>query len=287
QGLTGSAIEAWTSFAKKASREEASPIYYRIGTLHQELEEHEKAVVAFYRSEALAQGEGPSASDLGRRVEASLEAAGKFAARKQELRERVAFSEEDKEDEVLAEIGAEKITRTMVERWMAQRIDAQLQQLVGSMPAEARLAQKEQMLSQFLQPAQLRAGLQTYLREELLYRKAREGGLADKAEVKQQLRATERSLLAELLVARQWEDQIRMTETALQAHYEETKSNYLPEEEEAAEPLPFDEVRNQVAQDYLAREQARVEGSVLQSLFDEFDVVIHQSVLPPQEGGSE
>ena len=78
------------------------------------------------------------------------ESAGKFAALRYELSDRVGMSPSpdankpvSKGDEVVAEIGPEKITESDLDQWIESQIERQLSRMAPYMPDEQVKKQKE------------------------------------------------------------------------------------------------------------------------------------------------
>jgi parvulin-like peptidyl-prolyl isomerase len=203
-------------------------IWYRIGTLCQKADAHEEALEAFYRSESLG-GAEELASETGRKVQESLEALGKFAALRHELSERVGLEADAgaASGEVVAEIGAQKITRAELDRQIESGIENQLAMFAGQLPDEQRKQQKEAMLKQFGSDQQRLQFLHGYIVQEILYRKARESGVMDDPEVRAQLRDAERSLLARRLMESELRGKTFVSEADVAIYYEARKGEFL------------------------------------------------------------
>jgi len=152
QGLTEAATGAWMEYLATASPEpkEAADIWYRTGKLQQNAHAFEAALNAFYRAEAL-QPDSAIASDLGRSIEESLEATCRFAALRNELANRVALKQDAGKagNEVVAEIGTEKITEAELDRRIEERIESELARFGARLPEAERAKRKEEMLGRF------------------------------------------------------------------------------------------------------------------------------------------
>lgn len=230
QGLSGAAAAMWSEYLESPGTDEseAAAIWYRIGTLQQDADAHESALAAFYRSEAI-DGGGDLTSEIGRRVQYSLEALGKFAALKHELAGRVGIDDEAGAEggEVVAEIGARKITRVELDRQIEAGIENQLAMFAGQMPDEQRKQQKEAMLKQLSNDQQRMQFLNQFIVQEILYRKARESKLLDDPAVRAQLRDAERSLLARHFMETELSGKINITDSDLNTWYEANKTKYV------------------------------------------------------------
>jgi parvulin-like peptidyl-prolyl isomerase len=229
QGLRKAAVGAWKHYLEVArpDGEESARIWYRIGKLYQEKGAYESALDAFYRSERFAKLDDLE-DDIGRRAQECLEALGKFAALRYELASRVSLNKQAEKagDEVVAEIGPEKITRSDLDRAIERRIAQQLDTFAAYLPEEERDRQKDALLKQFSSDAQRLDFLNQFLVEEILYRKARESGLADKPAIRAQILDLEHGLLARRMLESEMADQIKITEGDLRTYYEANKDKF-------------------------------------------------------------
>jgi parvulin-like peptidyl-prolyl isomerase len=230
QGLSEAAAGMWVEYLESPETDEgeAAAIWYRIGTLHQDADAHEAALAAFYRSEAI-DGDGDLSSEIGRRVQQSLEALGKFAALKHELAGRVGLDDDAGAagGKVVAEIGPRKITRVELDRQIEVGIENQLAMFAGQLPDEQRKQQKEAMLKQLANDQQRMQFLNQFIVQEILYRKARESKLLEDPAVRAQLRDAERSLLARQFMETELSGKINITDGDLNTWYEANKAKYV------------------------------------------------------------
>ncbi len=251
QGLADVSAAAWREYLAKsgAADEEAAKIWYRVGKLHQEAGNHAEALDSYYRSEGLAEL-SEIQTEIARRTQECLEAMGKFAALKYDLAERVSLDQEAGKagDDVVAEIGAQKITKADLDKRIEATIENQLAQFAAMMSESDRNRQKEQMLKRFSSASQRLQFLQQMIGEEVLYRRARETKLPEDAEVRELLRDSERRLLAQQVIAREVVGAVNLTGTDLVNHYKANLEEYreparakvshiLLENEEAAEAI--------------------------------------------------
>lgn len=229
QGLSRAAAGVWKEYLASTDREaDPSSIWYRIGNLHQAADEHELALEAYYRSESLG-GKEELASETGRKVQDSLEALGKFAALKHELAERVGLNEDAGQEsgEVVAEIGAQKITNVELDRQIEALIENQLGMMAGQLSPEQRKQQKEAMLKRFSNDQQRLQFLNSYIVQEILYRKARASKLTEDPGVRAQLREAERSLLARQVMETEMKRTILISETDVAGFFAMKKGDYV------------------------------------------------------------
>ena len=233
QGLHGAAVGTWEEYLASSSpdNQQSAKVWYRIGKIHQEAGQYESAVQSFYRSEAFFKLNDLRA-EIGRRTQECLEAMGKFAALRLELSDRVGLSEDAKAegDEVVAEIGRQRITRAELDRKIEQQIERQLSQFAAYLPPEERLKQKEALLKRLSSGSERLRMLNQLVIEDLLYRKARETGLHEDPDTRALLQDTERRIFAQRLVEKEMSDQIKITAGDLSTYYEAHKADYVDPE---------------------------------------------------------
>lgn len=233
QNLHSVATEAWKEYLKLAHPDkiEKAKIYYRIGKLHQDAKEYAQALDSYYRSESFHHA-SELESEIGRRTQECLEAMGKFAALRYELADRVGLNQtpEATGEEVVAEIGTQKISKSELDRRIEASIEQQLAQFASHMTEEDRKKQKETLLSQFSSSAYRLQFLNQYVMEEILYRNARESKLAEEPETRSLLLDSERSLLARRVISKELADSIKITASDVSTYYEANKSNYMQPE---------------------------------------------------------
>ncbi len=229
QGLAEQAARAWREYLQTAalSDKERGNIMYRIGKVYHEEGVWDKALDAYYRAETYGL-DSELRPEIGRRIAECLESLGKFAALRYELAERVGMDtdEEDTGEEVLAEIGPQKITKAELDRRIEAELDRQLGQLAGRLSPEQRKAQKERILQSLDSPQNRLDMLRQIVAEEVLYRKAREMELAERPEVRDMLRDAERKLLAQRVIEEEVGGSVNITPTDLETYYKAHKDKY-------------------------------------------------------------
>ena len=290
QDLNQASISAWKQYLSIASLDngEAAKIWYRIGKLYQQERRYEEALESFYRSESFATVP-ELAPEISRRVQDCLESAGKFAALRYELSDRVGMSPSpdgnkpvSKGDEVVAEIGPEKITESDLDQWIEAQIEGQLSRMAPYMPDEQLKKQKEALLKEFSISSQRQMLLGQMIGEEVLYRKAIELKLPEDPKVQAEIKRQERALLAGDLMQKEFAQRINITESDLKTYYEAHRQDYTTEaEEEGSEPAqkPFEDVRSEIYQTLRSQKQQEVQQNMLGELKETYDVVIHRSAF--------
>lgn len=290
QGLVDSSVDAWLEYLSRSSgdAEEKARIWYRIGKLYQGDHRFELALNAYYRSEAYAKPEDIT-FEISRKTQECLESLGKFAALNYELKERVGIEEQDNKDNsnnpVIAEIGGTKIRRSDLDGRIEKLIETQLSRMAPYLPEQQSKKEKERLLKQYATDSQRRMFLDQYIVEELLYRKARESGLANDIEVKETIREMERAILAGKALEKEYTDEIKITLTDLKSYFEANKEKYVEDEKEDKKEPEFDEVKDRVAFDLRSNKEKDVQNRLLSDLKDKYNVVIHNSVLSDKSDG--
>ncbi len=235
QGLNTASASAWEEYIAAATpaNEDAARIWYRIGKLYQNNSEYENALDSFYRSESFAKPDDIS-SEVARRIQECLESMGKFAALRYELADRVGMdtkaaddNPDAGEDRVVAEIGAQKIMKSDLDRKIEHRIDQQISQFASYLPEDQVKNKKEEMLKQYSTNNQRQIFLNQYLLEEVLYRKARESRLLEDVKVQAVLKDMERGLLASKVIEKELADAIKITPGDIETYYEANKQKYI------------------------------------------------------------
>ncbi|MBN1410277.1 MAG: hypothetical protein JW969_05495 [Spirochaetales bacterium] len=272
QGLVESAAETWTDYISISNPDprDKAAIVYTIGKIYQEAGNYEKALEYYYKSEAIYRHED-LAREISLKVQECLENLGKFAALREELASRVGETEETKADDVVAEIGPEKITKADLDQKIEQQINLQLSFYSAYMDQEAINRQKEQLFRQYASDEGRFKMLNQYIVEELLYRKAREEKLADVPETRALLTAMEKQLLAQSLLTGQFKDKINLTETDIKNYYEANRADYIKEGQQKS----FDDVKQEVYQALRSAKEKEIEQALIQRLKQSYDVVIH------------
>lgn len=278
QKLPGAAARAWTEFleSSRPGGEEAARIWFRIGKLHQEGSDFERAIEAYYRSEAIAKLDELE-PEISKRTSECLEALGKFAALNYELEERTAYAKSDSAGgkDVLAEIGSWKITRADLDMMIEAEIDAQLGQLAASLTPEERRKQKAELLENVLKQGERDKWLQRFIAEEMLYRRAREEKLADEPEFRALTRNLERKILAQRLLDGEFAKRVSITPDELKTYYEGHKDSFKKDGAQRS----FDEARDEVYAAVRMQKEIEIQQQILAELKDRYNVVLHTSKL--------
>ncbi|HEM47529.1 MAG TPA: hypothetical protein ENO23_10860 [Alphaproteobacteria bacterium] len=277
RGLNERAAAAWIEYlgVARPGRESAARIWYRIGTLREEAGDCQGALDAFYRSEAWARL--PELEpEIGRRVAACLERRGSFAALRRELEERTAATPADGEagETIVAEIGDWKIRRADLDRMIEAEIEAQIESAAGGLPAEAREARKKEMLDAAIAGGRA-AWLERFVAEELLWRRAREEGLADDPTVAALRRNLDRKLLAGRYLDRAY-GEIEVTPEEARRWFDAHAGELAGED--GAVPS-FEEAAGRAGAAVRAEKEADVARRTIEELMRRYGAVIHREAL--------
>lgn len=285
QELNSQAVEAWKEYLAHGmpDRPEASRVWYRIGKIYQADGKYAEAIGAFYRSESFSAPDDIK-NELGGKIQECLESAGKFAALRYELKERVGSGPDTGStaapgDEVVAEIGSHKITMADLDKKLEDFIETRIAGLSRYIPEDQIKKEKENLLKQYSTVNGRRAFLEQFIMEELLYRNARENRLSDDISVKQALKDMERSFLASKVLDKKYSDEIKITGTDVKNYYEANRGRYIKKEKDKEHQLGFEEVKDRAAMELLSEKETDVRRNFISQLMDKYNVVIHSSAL--------
>lgn len=265
---------------------ERAKMLFRIGTLLEKEGSYEEAVEYYYRSEMTAE-----VAELNQQINIHIkncfQRLGKFSALRYELMDRTGFKKSDsKSDQIVAGIGAEKITESDLDALIERTVGNQLAPLKVFMTAQQVNSQKEKTLGQYKDPKAKMEFLQGWLIQELLYRKALQVGFSERPEVKIILEDVVRSVLSQQLMNKELAGKINVTDDDLETYYKANKGKYI----EAADPndpnsLPrqksYDEVSRQLASELIGQKTRDIQQQMTKELMDKYDAVIHFSVWMP------
>ncbi len=278
QKLSGAAARTWTEYVRttRPGDKEAARIWFRVGKLRQDASDYERALEAYYRSEALAKIDELE-PEISKRTAECLEALGKFAALNYELESRTAVAKNDSTGgkEILAEVGTWKITRADLDMMIEAEIDAELSQLAGSLTPDEKREQKQKLLDNVLKQGEREKWLERFIAEEMLFRKAQEEKLADAPEFRALTRNLERKILAQRLLDEEFAKRVTITPDEVKMYYEAHKDDFKKDGKEQ----PFDKVKNDVYGAVRMQKEMQVQQQLLGELKDRYNVVIHTSKL--------
>jgi hypothetical protein len=286
QELYGAAADTWIEYIKAATPQETerARIWYRVGRMREQSGDCESALAAYYRSELTA--DLPELEqEISMAAERCLTRLARFAALRSEIAERTTLDGGSAGgDEVLAEIGTEKITRGMLEAMIEAEVDAQVAQAAAGMPSDQVRQQREKILDQVMKETDMGMWLERLVAEELLFRYAMEENLPEDPEVSEMSRRMERKLLTSQVLAREYAKSVTVSEDEMRAWYRDNGEKLAGNSGlEGKKVPPFDDVKDRVYAAVRAEKEMAAQSALLEKLTERYDVVIHTSRLGGKE----
>ncbi len=289
QELNSQAISTWKEYLSVAGPDtnETARIWYRIGKISEIKGDYDNALDAYYRSEAFASPEDIR-NEINLGIQRCLEKAGRFAALRYELQERVGEksgsvkgeTSQNENGQIVAEIGTIKITREELDKRIEKVIASRISGLSRYLSKDRINAEKENLLKQYSSDNGRRMFLEQYLIEEMLYRKAREERLAETDEVRDALNEMERSVLASKVMENAYKNEIKVTESDARNYYEANKAKYNEKDKDGKEHVPeFDKIKDRVLLDLMNEKEKDVQSALIGRLREKYNVVVHSSAM--------
>ncbi|NLD37336.1 MAG: hypothetical protein GX654_10755 [Desulfatiglans sp.] len=283
QEISREAINAWKEYLKFAETDanETARIWYRIGKISEAAGDYDNALHAYYRSEAFASPDDIR-DEINQRVERCLEKAGRFAALRYDLNDRVGANTDSIKhgDQVVAEIGTLKITREELDKRIEKVTASRISGLSRYLSPDRINMEKENLLKQYSSDSGRRMFLEQYIIEEMLYRKAREERLAETDEMREAITEMERSMLASKVMENAYKDEIRVTESDVRNFYEANKTKYNEKDKDGKEQAPeFEKVKERVMLDLMNEKERDVQSALIGRLREKYNVVVHSSAI--------
>lgn len=229
RNLYKQAAKVWKDYlaeAKLGSAERAKGLF-QAGMALEKAGLYGEAIEYYYRSETVALLD-ELMPQINSRIKDCFEKLGKFSALRYELMDRTGLSTTAPAGtDIVAEIGAEKITKADLDTLIENAVDNQLSSMAAFMTAEQLNEQKKKALEQYSTPQAKQQFLQGWLAQEILYRQALEEQLAADPKVKAMLDELARGMLSQQLMNDQLASKINITETDLQTYYSANKDKYV------------------------------------------------------------
>jgi peptidyl-prolyl cis-trans isomerase C len=229
RNLHEQAAKVWEGYLACAdiTAGERAKALFQAGTSLEQAGLYDEAIEHYYRSEAVA-----ALDELAPQIDAHIrdcfEKIGKFSALRYELMDRTGIAKsESAGGEVVAEIGAEKITSADLDALIENAIENQLSPMAAFMTVEQLNEQKKKMLDEYKSPQARRQFLQSWLAQEILYREALEDHLSGKPEIKSLLDELTRGVLSRQLMNQQLASKINITETDIETYYAANKAEFI------------------------------------------------------------
>jgi len=221
--------KVWQGYlsASELSDTERAKALFQVGTLLEKAGSLAEAIEYYYRSEMTAKLEELE-PQINAHIKGCFERLGKFSALRYELMDRTSFKQtEPAGANILAEIGAEKITESDLDAIIEGSIDNQLSGMAAFMTPEQLNEQKVRMIEQYKDPEAKQQFLQMWIGQEILYRQALEENLTEEPQVKKVIDELNRAALSQYLMNRELASRINITEADLQTYYAANKSKYI------------------------------------------------------------
>ncbi|NLZ64521.1 MAG: hypothetical protein GX902_12005 [Lentisphaerae bacterium] len=278
--LPHEAVAVWQQYLAltRPDAEKAAKLWYRIGMVQQDGRLYSEAIASYARSQALCQVEILE-PEIARRTQECLEQLGQFAALRRDIRQRTDVTADGSSaagaPEVLAEIGAWKITRADYERSLERQVEATLGMLPPGSDSSERNKRRQAMLQRLNDPKNFASQFQQFIVGELLYREARERKLHEQPQFQSFLRLSERRYLEQGLLNTL--PQPAVSEAEMQFYYEKHPAEFQQEDGAAK---PFGEVREQIRQTLFQQKLQESQQQLIASLIDKYDVVYHTARIP-------
>lgn len=233
RNLHTAAATAWERYLEVADIDSkaGAAIRYRIGKLHQSAEAYQDAIAAFYRAEAmLGDDRGDLGHELNVRIRDCFAKLGQFGDLDRDLAERTS-PQADRHtrmtgQQVVAEIGAEKISVADFDRMLKQEIDLAVKAMPGISDEQV-----DDIRKRFARQYASRQARERKLRElvsvKVLARKAREDGLDKTPAFRKRLMEMSGMLLANRLLTDEVGKRATVTIDDCKRFYEANKARYV------------------------------------------------------------
>jgi peptidyl-prolyl cis-trans isomerase C len=233
RNLNGAAADAWSRYIQMNDLDPAAAaaIHYRIGKLQQAAEQYQAAIASFYQAEAmLGQNKGDLGHEINVRVRDCFVKLGQYDDLGRDMTERTAPSTDKPAglagQQVVAEIGPEKITVADFDRLIQQEIELAIKAAPGLSPEQVDEARKH-LLQQLGTPQARARKLQELVAVKVLARKARADGLDKSPDFRKRLMEMSDMLLANRLLGDEITKRATTTIDDYKRYYEANKAQYV------------------------------------------------------------
>lgn len=229
RNLHAQAAKVWRDYLANASltAAERAKALFQAGMSLEQAGLYDEAIENYYRSETVAALD-ELAPQINAHIRGCFEKLGKFSALRYEMMDRTGMNKSGPAGaQVVAEIGAEKITSADLDAIIENAIDSQLSPMAAFMTDEQLNEQKKKTLDQYKAPQAKQQFLQSWLAQEILYREALEEHLSGRPEIKKLLDELTRGVLSQQLMNQQLASKINVTETDLETYYTANKAKFV------------------------------------------------------------
>jgi peptidyl-prolyl cis-trans isomerase C len=236
KGLKKEALGAFDDYLKiaKISAIESAKFLYRMGNMHMELLNYDKALYYFYKAEAADPNAGFK-SELDNKLIACLENLGMATQAQYELTQRAVLGLKPEEKHtggaVVAKVAGEEIT------------EREIDDAINAMPEWAR--------ENFSQPEGKVEFVRQYATTQALYKKATMMGLDQDAEVRRNIKEMTKQVLVQKLLEKEIGDKLKADPSDIEMYYKANKEKYAQEATATASVIKFSNLSK--AQDAMRR----------------------------------
>ncbi|HRX84927.1 MAG TPA: peptidyl-prolyl cis-trans isomerase [Phycisphaerae bacterium] len=230
KNVSGEAADLWNEYLGMARVDalEEGNIRYRIGKNRQNANEPEKAYAQFVMAEILLGDSNPELTDeIKRRRRECLRHMGQLADLAREISEqsRPPGDKTVEGDQVVAEIGDEKITVADFDRMLTEQIELAVKSRPGQTPAEEQI-NRERYHQQLADPDRRATSLGNLVITRVLAQEARKEHLHEAPEFRERLSAMADSVLAQTLLFEEVNQRATVTDDDVKRFYEAHKDRY-------------------------------------------------------------
>lgn len=233
RNLHAAAARAWSRYLELAgpTSEPQAAVQYRIGKLHQSAERYQDAIAAFYQAEAMAgKGQDELRHEINVRVRDCFVKLGQYGDLDRDLAERTAAKGDKTAGlagrQVVAEIGAEKITAADFDRMLNQEMDLTIRAMPG-LSAEQTEQIRKRFAKQYESLEARTRKLQELVSVKVLARKARADGLDKTPAFRKRLMEMSDMLMANRLLGEEVGRRATVTVDDCKRFYEANKERYV------------------------------------------------------------
>ena len=198
--LYNSAAQTWQIYLNNEdlNDNELAKYQYRIAKLFYDAGDYEQCLLYLFKSEETEKIESYT-YDINRLKLDCFRKTGNLAGLNAELSSSTNIDNEGEKDNslIIAEIGADKITTSQLDKIIEDQIDAQLSQYAMFMEQDQLMQQKEMMRKQFDSPENRNRALSEWIGQELLYREAIKNKITDDKKIQRAFETLRRAFFAQ------------------------------------------------------------------------------------------
>ena len=229
--LSIEAADAWEQYLAMVDlgQVETGQIRYRIGKLLQQAQEHTKAIAQFYLAEELIADSSPDLKrQIDLRVIESLRGLGRYQELAREIARRSSANPDEADladQQVVAEIGSEKITMVDFERMLTNEIEMAIRSRMGLSAAEED-AMRRRSHELYADPQVRAQQLGRFVATRVLADKARDEHLDQTQDFRDRLTALADNILASTLMFREVQKRATVTDEDVHRFYAANQDRY-------------------------------------------------------------